>query len=520
MKQKEGGYTLIELTVSIVVIAIISLAAFQLLTALLNSTIVSKRQAVAYTFANNQMEYLKELPYDRLAVAGGSIPSSYTIPASFNQTINGEKFTIKTSVVYADDAFDGCGSYPTPELKQKYCKNYPPPSGAPNLDTNPADNKIANVTVLDIRGRTLASLDTVIAARVAETASNTGALFVKIVDGSGNPISGANVNVVNTTSSPAINVNDSTDSNGVTIFYGLPPDTTNYDYNVTASMSGYSTLNTIVPSGSLVPTYSNVNLIAQNSVLVTLKLYPMGPDSLVLESTDVNGNPLANAKIYAKGGYKRYTATTDTSYYFDNMRSGDSRPTTDSNGLAALSNLVPGDYIFCGDNGSTSCSVGGTTYYLAAALPYGGANPLNPVTVPTYVASIPPATTYPYNSKNYYQKVRLMLTADSSFPRVYSMAPNSASLASDPMSNIAFTITGYNLPCSSNPASCGTQVQFKQASNVYTASCTGNASPATKLNCTINLSSASTGKMSMSITSGGKTLNLPDNPLGGFNVLP
>ena len=520
MKQKEGGFTLVEMLVSIIVISIISLAAFQLMTALLNSTIVSKRQAVAYTLANNQMEYLKELPYDRLAVAGGSIPSSYTIPGSFTQTINGDKYTIKTSVVYADDAYDGCGSYPSQALKQQYCKNYPPPTGAPNLDTNPADNKNATVTVLDARGRTLASLDTIVSARVAETASNTGALFVKIVDGSGNPISGANVNILNTTTSPAINVNDSTDSNGVTIFYGLPPDTTNYDYNVTASLSGYSTLTTILPSGSLVPTYGNVNLIAQNSVLVTLKLLPMGPDSLAVETTDVNGTALPNAKIYVKGDYKRYTATTDTSYYYDNMRGSDTRPTSDAGGMFGLSSLVPGDYIFCGDAGATSCSIGGTTYYLAAALPFGGSNPLNPITVPTYVASSPPSTTYPYNSKNYYQKVRLMLTADSSFPRVTSMAPNSASLSSDPMSSLSFSITGVNLPCSSSAASCSTQVQFKQASNVYTASCTGTASPATKLNCTINLSSAAAGKMSMSISAGGKTLNLPDNPLGGFNVLP
>ena len=519
MRRQEGGYTLVELMVSLVVLGIIALAAFQLLTALLHSSIVAKRQAVAYTLANNQMEYLKELSYDQLAVAGGAIPSSYTIPASFVVKVNGEKYTVKTSVDYADDAFDGCGSYPTLALKQQYCHNYPPPTGAPALDTNPADTKNATVTVYDPASHTLASLDTNISARVAETASNTGALFVKVVDASGDPVSGVTVVATNSTSAPAVNVSDTTDSNGTVIFYGLPPDSTNYDYNITASLTGYSTLTTLVPPASLQPTYPNVNLLTQNSALVTLKLLPMGTDSLVIESTDVSGSPLPNAKIYVKGGYKRYANTSDTSYYYDNMRSSDTRPTTNASGLTSLSSLVPGDYIFCGDLGATSCAVGGTTYYLAAAVPYGGINSLNPITVPTYSSSTPPTTTFTYNGVEYLQKVRLMLTTNSSYPRITSIAPYSADQSSDTMSNLAFNISGVNLPCSASAASCSTQVRFTQSGNTYTASCTGNAT-GLLLHCTVNLSTVSTGQLQMTITVGANSLVLPTTPLGGFNVVP
>lgn len=527
MRRQEGGYTLVELMISIIVLGIISLAAFQLLTALLHSAIVSKRQAVAYTLANNQMEYLKELSYDQLAVAGGAIPATYTIPGTANFKVNGEKYIVKTNIDYADDAFDGCGSYPTLALKQLYCRNYPPPTGAPALDTNPADTKNATVNVTDTAGHILASLDTNISARVAETSSNTGALFVKVIDGGSNPVSGATVVVTNTTSTPAVNVSDTTDSNGMVIFYGLPPDSTNYDYNVTASFSGYSTLSTIVPSGSLQPTYPNVNLIAQNSVLSTLKIFPMGQNSLIVESTDVNGNALPNAKIYIKGGYKRYTDTADTTYYYDNMRinfdgnkaAQDNRQTTDANGLFAITNRVPGDYIFCGDIGATSCTVGATTYYLAAALPYGGLNSLNPITIPTYSVSSPPATTYSYGGNEYLQKVRLLLTTNSNFPRVTKISRSSADQSSDPMSSLPFNITGTNLPCNSNPASCSTQVRFTQSGNTYTASCTGNNTGVT-LNCTVNISTASPGALQMTITSGGNSLVLPTTPLGGINVVP
>ena len=203
MNDNEAGYTLVELMVSIAIVAILSLSALTLFTALLHSAIVSQREAVASTLATNQMEYLKSLPYDNLAVAGGAIVSTTTIPATATMKVNGDTYTITTSITYADDAYDGCGSYPSQALKQQYCRNYPPPASAPATDNNPGDYKDVNVTVTDTSGLQLAELDTQIASLVAETSSNTGALFVYVVDNSGNPITGATVNVVNGSVSPA-----------------------------------------------------------------------------------------------------------------------------------------------------------------------------------------------------------------------------------------------------------------------------------------------------------------------------
>ncbi len=520
VKKSESGYTIVELITVIVVVAIVSASALNLYESLVGSAVIAKRQAVASTLASNQMEYLKSLPYDDLAIAGGPIVANTYLPATSTTTVDGDTFKITTSISYVDDAYDGCGSYPTQALKLKYCVNYPPPSGAPATDTNPADYKDVDVIVTDTSKIQLAELDTHIAALVAETASNTGALFINVVDNSGNPIEGATVNIVNTSVTPNVNVTDTTDQFGNDIFYDLPPSTSGYHYTITASLNNYSSLTTIPPNGSLQPTYTSLNLISQSSSYVTLTLEPEGPNSLVIETTDTSGNPLPNAKIYVKGGYKKYTATTDTTYYYDTLTPSDIRPVTDSNGLAALTNLVPGTYIFCGDAGATSCSVSGTTYYLAAAVPYGGVNPLAPLLVPTYTASNPPAITYSYNGNSYYQKVRLMLTTNSSFPRVGSMNPYDVSLTGGTISNFAFTITGANLPCSSNASSCTTHIKFIQGSNTYTASCTGSAA-GTQLNCTINLTGASTGNTQLVITVNSYTLTLPASPLlGGAIVTP
>ena len=460
------------------------------------------------------------MSYDSLAIAGGSIVATSPLPATSTQKINGVTYTTKTTIDYVDDAYDGCGSYPTQALKQTYCRNYPPPSGAPATDLNPADYKIIHVAVYAPSATKLAEVDTQVSARVAETASTTGALFVSVLDDNGNPISGATVQVTDTTIIPNVNVTDSTDGNGIAIFYGLPPDISGYDYTITGSYNAYSSLTTIAPSGTLQPNYPNQQLFSQQSSFVTLTLKPQGANSLIVETTDTSGNPLGNVKAYIKGGYKKYTLSTNTAYYYDNMTPSDTRPVTDSNGFTTVSNLVPGPYIFCGDAGATSCTIGNTTYYLAAAVPYGGTNPFNPINVPTYNASSPPATTFTYNGNAYLQKVRLMLTTNSSFPRVFTLTPDDVSLATSPINSFSFQVTGANLTCSNVPASCATSVKFLQGSNTYTASCTGNATGAT-MNCTVNLSGLTVGSTQLVIKNGANTLTMPASPLiGGFSVTP
>lgn len=516
----DSGFSIVELLVALFVLAILCTATLGFYASMVQSTFIAKRKAVASSLATNQMEYLKSLPYNSLAVAGGSIVATSPLPAYFTTTVNNILYTVRTNINYADDSFDGCGSYPTLALKQEYCMNYPAPSGAPATDTNPADYKSVHVSVYVGNSVKIAEVDTKVSARVAETASNTGALFAKVIDSSGNPLVGANVAVSNTTLSPNVSVSDSTDSNGVAVFYGLPPDTTGYDYVITATLANYSSLTTIAPSGALQPNYSSVQILVQQSSSVTLTLKPQAVYSLVGEVVNTSGAAIANAKIHIKGGYKKYTSATDTTYYYDTMSPSDTRPTTDSGGVFTVSNLVPGGYYFCGDSGATSCSVGGTTYYLAAAVPYAGISTLSPVTIPTYTASNPPSPMFTVGSNSYVQKVRLILTTSSSYPRLTTITPAQASTGTSNLSSFAFVLTGANLPCNAVAASCATTVRLLQGSNTYTASCTGAAAGIT-LNCTVNISTITTGDTQLVVIAGGNTLTLPATPLiGGLVITP
>lgn len=513
----EDGATLVELVVSLAVLAIVMVSMFALYTNLISGMFVARSKAVATTLATNQMEYLKGLSYDSLAVAGGSIYSANPLPASSTTVLNNITYTVQTSINYVDDAYDGCTNYPTPAVKLLYCRNYPPPNGAPAVDSNPQDYKTIHVSVKNKSGDLLAEVDTQVGARVAETSSTTGAMLVTVLDDNGNPISGATVGVVNTSVVPNLSLSDSSDSNGVAIFYGLPPDT-GTDYTVSASLSGYSSLSTIKSSGSLQPTYPSQNIVTQQSSSVTLTLKRQGANSLLVEAVDTAGAPISGLRVYMKGGYKKYTQLTDTAYYFDNL-TPDTRPTTDATGQAAASNLVPGDYYFCGDAGATSCQVGASPRYLVAALPYGGNNSYYPVTVPVYDPANLPSPTYPFGSNQYLQKVRLVFSTSATHPRIQQLTPSEIQLSSTAVTNFAFQVTGVNLPCSSTASSCSTTVRLLQGSNTYTASCTGTSG--TALACTVNLSGITTGFLQTVITANGFTFTTPvAPPQGGINVTP
>ena len=237
----------------------------------------------------------------------------------------------------------------------------------------------------------------------------------------------------------------------------------------------------------------------------------MGTNSIMLEATNLSGAPLAGIKVYVKGGYKKYTLTSNTSYYYDNFTPTDVRPTTDASGLAGVLNLPPiNSYIFCGNDGAQNCKIGTTTYYFAAAIPYGGTNVLSPITVPEYDPYDPPSVTYDYGGTAYLQKVRLMFTTSSTMPRVFAVSPGTVSVSGGGLGSMAIVLNGNNLT--------GATATFTQGANTFSG--TGCTTSAVQLTCTYDFTAAVQGSMQLSVTNGAGTLTLPTTPLGGINVTP
>jgi hypothetical protein len=101
-----------------------------------------------------------------------------------------------------------------------------------------------------------------IAPKNLETASTNGAIVIKVFDASGLPVPSAEVNVVNNDITPGINLNDSTDINGILNIVDAPPSIGGYQ--VTITKNGYSTERTYpVSSDNPNPTNPNITVIVQ-----------------------------------------------------------------------------------------------------------------------------------------------------------------------------------------------------------------------------------------------------------------
>jgi len=201
MRTSRSGVTLLDTLVGTSLMLVVFLginAAFRLSVDVITT---NKARAGAIALANERMEYLRSLPYSQLATLGG-IPAG-TLAQTETQTLNGVPYTRRTLIQYADDPRDGTGG----------------------ADTNSvtADYKVARIDVswesrTGVRHITLASR---FSPPGIETAVPGGTLVIYAVNAAGGSLSGAQVRIVNASTSPAIDTTTFTNASGTATFIGL-----------------------------------------------------------------------------------------------------------------------------------------------------------------------------------------------------------------------------------------------------------------------------------------------------------
>jgi prepilin-type N-terminal cleavage/methylation domain-containing protein len=382
----ERGFTLIETIIGLVVMTILVIAVTNLFVSNLKSVTLGKARAMGQALASQQIEELRDLPYQSVATASGAIYPPGNLPDTQTVVRGGYTFTVKTEINYVDDAYDNLA--PT--------------------DLNPADYKKAQVSVyLKSSGQLVSQLSTDIAGKAAETASNTGILRIKVIDANGQPIANANVTIVNTNPNPDVNITTNTDSLGLVLIPNLPLDSSNR-YLVTASLSGYSTDGTQAdPAGSPVAVQLNPNVLVQQITSLTLAIDRVA--SMNVHVVDTSGAALASKAIRIRGAKALETTSGVASKWKYDVTS-----TTDASGDIALSSIEWDSYSFTPPSG----------YYLVSAQPYA------PVAV----------------SPNGSQSVILVLSTSSTYPTISSTTPITGQTGT---TNQGFTIVGTNMSSSS-----------------------------------------------------------------------
>ncbi|RJQ34891.1 carboxypeptidase regulatory-like domain-containing protein [Candidatus Parcubacteria bacterium] len=212
------GATLLDTVVGTALMLIVFLgiaAAFQLS---LDVVTNNKARAGAIALGNERMEYLRSLSYTQIGVEGG-IPAGI-VPQEETVSWNGIEYTRRTSVLYADDPGDGLGE----------------------LDENSIITDYKTIRVEVSWTARQGERSVVLVGRASpngvEVAVAGGILAITVVNAAAEPVFDAQVDIINTEVSPAINIRTYTNSNGAVTYIGAPAAS---NYQITVSRAGYST---------------------------------------------------------------------------------------------------------------------------------------------------------------------------------------------------------------------------------------------------------------------------------------
>ena len=220
MDHKRAGLTFIEVLIDTVIIAAIASGSLAVYLSIVNTLSNSTLRSEAVSLLNREIEIAKNLPYDQVGVQNGAPAGVLTAEKTVSST-NNYLFTIKTTIRNIDDPFDGTLG------------------GNPN-DTAPADYKLAQFEINCVGCSHFAplALATIIAPKNLESATKDGSLFINVFNALGADVPGALVHVTNTSTTPTINLTDTTNENGILQLVGVPTSTQNYRIEV--SQIGYS----------------------------------------------------------------------------------------------------------------------------------------------------------------------------------------------------------------------------------------------------------------------------------------
>ncbi len=118
MKNKNNrfGFTLLEIIITLGIMVLTVAAISRLYSTYLRLTSDEKFKITAASLANQKIEIIRNLPYQKIGTLGG-IPAGSIPPVEIVER-NGYNYTVKTDILYVDDPFDG--TYEVGEVNNPY----------------------------------------------------------------------------------------------------------------------------------------------------------------------------------------------------------------------------------------------------------------------------------------------------------------------------------------------------------------------------------------------------------------
>lgn len=318
--KKLSGFTLVEALVVLLIFSLITMTFYYVISLGTRYIQESKNRLGAISLANEKMEIIRNLSYANIGISGG-IPSGNLLQDE-DVTENTRSYHVHTFVEFIDDPLDGV--YPA--------------------DTIPDDYKRVKVTVSWQNG--LASESISLVSRFVppglETMTGDGILAINIIDGqnNGNGVPEANVHIVNSSVSPAVDITTQTDNLGHLMLPGAKA--SSQKYQITASAPGYETVTTVDPTTvNYKPTDYNAS-VALNGPINPASITINKLSNLKIIAVDYLSNPLAVSFGYhLEGGRVIGTGLIPPFSPVYNLKMDDN---TNTSGEKDYNSISPGQY--------------------------------------------------------------------------------------------------------------------------------------------------------------------------------
>lgn len=235
----QRGDTLIGIIITLGIFAILSQAVVTLAFSAYDLISYNRARVSARHIALESMEIVRNAPYADIGTVGGIPSGIFTQKQDVSR--NGQNYTIRTSISYVDDPFDGVSP----------------------ADTLPTDYKRVHIEVswggVAKSGFNEVSINTDIAPKGIESTAGTGTLSILVFNALGQPVPQAQVQIAASTT-PSVNATYFTSDTGRVVLPGAP--ICNSCYQITVSKTGLSTDRTYSTSEVVNPTKPLVSILA------------------------------------------------------------------------------------------------------------------------------------------------------------------------------------------------------------------------------------------------------------------
>lgn len=335
--RNQKGFSLIEIIVASAIFALVAVSVYQSYTTLFALVSASRIKITATDLLNEQFELVRNLPYASVGIQGG-LPSGVLL-ASEDILRDGSQFTLTRVIRNVDDPFDGTIASST------------------NRDYSPADYKLVDLmlTCSTCRNFPPMTVATRVSPKSLETASNNGALFIKVFDANGQPVKDADVQIVNSKATTTITINDVTDTQGMLQIVDAPPGV--FAYEVSVSKPGFTSDQTHATStGNPNPDLPHATVVLQQVTQLSFTIDEVS--TINISTVDSSCSPIPDIPFTVTGN--KTIGSTPTVYKYLQSH------TTDASGLSELADM---------DWGTYSVVLGASAYRLS------GVNPLLPFPV-------------------------------------------------------------------------------------------------------------------------------------------